>query len=44
MAETAKVFGFTHGGENSRERIYEIYKRLIVEKKLKCTNNIVTVT
>ncbi len=44
IVETAKVFGFTHGGEKSIERIDEIYKRLLVEKKLKCTNGVVTVT
>jgi len=41
--ETAKVFGFSHGGEKSRKRIYEIYKRLLWEKKLSCTNDVVTV-
>jgi hypothetical protein len=44
MVETAKVFGFSHGGEKSRKRIYEIYKRLLWEKKLRCTNDVVTVT
>jgi hypothetical protein len=44
IVETAKVFGFSHGGEKSRERINEIYKRLLWEKKLSCTNDIVTVT
>ncbi len=44
IVETAKVFGFSHGGEKSRERIYEIYKRLLWEKKLVCTNDIVTIT
>lgn len=44
IVETAKVFGFSHGGEKSRKRIYEIYKRLLWEKKLICTNDVVTVT
>jgi hypothetical protein len=44
IAETVKVFGFSHGGEKSRKRIYEIYKRLLWEKKLRCTNDVVTVT
>jgi len=44
IVETAKVFGFSHGGEKSRERIYEIYKRLLWEKKLSCTKDVVTVT
>jgi hypothetical protein len=44
IVETAKVFGFSHGGEKSRKRIYEIYKRLLWEKKLRCTNDVVTVT
>jgi hypothetical protein len=44
IIETAKVFGFSHGGEKSRERIYEIYKRLLWEKKLRYTDDVVTVT
>jgi hypothetical protein len=44
IVETAKVFGFSHGGEKSRKRIYEIYKRLLWEKKLVCNNDVVTVT
>ncbi len=43
IVETAKVFGFSHRGEKSRKRIYEIYKRLLLEKKLICTNNVITV-
>jgi hypothetical protein len=42
--ETAKVFGFSPGGEKSRKRIYEIYRRLLWEKKLRCTDDVVTVT
>jgi len=42
IAETAKVFGFSHVKEKSRQRLYDIYKKLLFEKKLECTNNIVT--
>ncbi|MEM3051598.1 MAG: DUF3320 domain-containing protein, partial [Candidatus Bathyarchaeia archaeon] len=38
--ETAKVFGFTHIKEKSRTRLYEVYRRLLLEKKLVCTDNI----
>jgi hypothetical protein len=41
--ETAKVFGFSHAGEKSRKRFSDIYKRLLWEKKLVCTNDLVTV-
>ena len=44
IIETAKVFGFSHGGEKSRKRIYAIYERLLWEKKLVCINDVVTVT
>ncbi len=44
IAETAKVFGLSLGSEKCKERIYEIYKRLLLEKKLRCVNNVVTVT
>ena len=43
IAETAKVFGFSRTGEKSRKRFSDIYKRLLWEKKLICTNNLVTV-
>ncbi|MGB9841524.1 MAG: DUF3320 domain-containing protein [Candidatus Bathyarchaeales archaeon] len=42
IVETAKVFGFTHIKEKSRTRLYEVYRRLLLEKKLVCTDNIVT--
>ena len=44
IVETSKVFGFSHGGEKSRKRIYDIYKRLLWDKKLNCINDIITVT
>jgi hypothetical protein len=43
IVETAKVFGFTRLGEKSRKRFSDIYKRLLWEKKLLCTNDVVTV-
>ena len=43
IGETAKVFGFNRLGERSRKRFYDIYKRLLWEKKLVCTNDLVTV-
>jgi hypothetical protein len=43
IAETAKIFGFSHAGEKSRKRFSDIYKRLLWEKKLICTNDLVTV-
>jgi hypothetical protein len=43
IAETAKVFGFSHAGEKSRKRFSDIYKRLLWEKKLVCDNDLVTV-
>jgi hypothetical protein len=42
ITETAKVFGFTRSGEKSRKRFSDIYKRLLWEKKLICTNDLVT--
>jgi hypothetical protein len=43
IVETAKVFGFSHTGEKSRKRFSDVYKRLLWEKKLICTNDLVTV-
>ena len=43
IAETAKVFGFSHVGEKSRKRFFDIYKRMLWEKKLFCDNDLVTV-
>ena len=43
IGETAKVFGFSSTGEKSRKRFYDIYKRLLWEKRLVCTNDLVTV-
>jgi hypothetical protein len=43
IAESAKVFGFSHAGEKSRKRFSDIYKRLLWEKKLVCDNDVVTV-
>ena len=43
ITETAKVFGFNQAGEKSRKRFSDVYKRLLWEKKLVCTNDVVTV-
>ena len=43
IAETAKVFGFTHAGEKTKKRFSDIYKRMLWEKKLVCDNDLVTV-
>ena len=43
ITETAKVFGFNQAGEKSRIRFSDVYKRLLWEKKLVCTNDVVTV-
>jgi hypothetical protein len=43
IGETAKVFGFSSAGEKSRKRFYDVYKRLLWEKRLVCTNDLVTV-
>jgi hypothetical protein len=43
IVETAKVFGFSRTGEKSRKRFSDVYKRLLWEKKLICTNDLVTV-
>jgi hypothetical protein len=43
IGETAKVFGFNHVGEKSRKRFSDVYKRLLWEKTLVCTDDSVTV-
>jgi superfamily I DNA and/or RNA helicase len=43
IVETARVFGFNRTGENIRDKIYDVYKRLLWERKLICTNGVVTV-
>jgi hypothetical protein len=43
MTETARVFGFTRMGVRIKERINEIYKRLLWERKLVLTNDVVIV-
>lgn len=42
LVETARVFGFNRVKETSRSRLYEICKRLLLEKKLRCINDVVT--
>ena len=34
IVETGRVFGFSHAGEKVRERIREIYKKMLRERKL----------
>ncbi|MCW4047392.1 MAG: DUF3320 domain-containing protein [Candidatus Bathyarchaeota archaeon] len=41
--ETARVFGFSRMGVKVKERINEVYKRLLWERKLVCVNDVVTV-
>ncbi len=43
MTETARVFGFNRMGVRIKERINEVYKRLLWERKLVLTNDVVTV-
>jgi hypothetical protein len=42
IVETGRIFGFSHAGEKIRERISEIYKKMLRERKLISTNDIVT--
>ncbi|MCJ7424310.1 hypothetical protein MUP01_08600 [Candidatus Bathyarchaeota archaeon] len=42
IVETARVFGINHTGGKVRERVLEAYKKLLRERKLTCTNDIVT--
>jgi hypothetical protein len=42
IVETSKVFGFNHTGGKIKEKIQEIYKKLLLERKINCTNNVVT--
>ncbi len=40
--ETAKVFGFDRAGEKIKQHFTESFKRMLREKKLVFTNNVVT--
>ena len=42
IAETAKVFGLNHSGQDAKEVFSEILKRLIRDRKLVIKDNIVT--
>ncbi len=42
IAETAKVFGINHSGEQAKEVFNEIFMRLLREKKLECHDDVVT--
>jgi hypothetical protein len=41
IVETAKIFGFKRAGEKSRKRFFDVYTRLLWEKKLFCDNGLV---
>ncbi len=42
IAETAKVFGINHSGEQAKEIFTEILARLVRERKLVCNDDVVT--
>ena len=43
IIETAKVFGYSHCGEKTKEVITEIYQKMLRERKIVCTNDTVTI-
>jgi hypothetical protein len=43
LFETGKVFGFVHGGERVREIMLETYQKMLRERKLINTNDIITI-
>jgi very-short-patch-repair endonuclease len=43
IAETARVFGFTHGTEKTRERLREVYNKMLRERKLVNNNDKIAV-
>ena len=43
VAETAKVFGFVHAGEKTRERIRDVYRKMVKDRKLILTEGSVTI-
>jgi hypothetical protein len=42
IAETAKVFGINHSGDEAKEAFSEVLKRLVRERKLVCKDGVVT--
>ncbi len=42
IAETAKVFGLNHSGQDAKEVFSEILKRLVRDRKLVCKDDVVT--
>jgi hypothetical protein len=44
ITETARVFGFTHLGEKTKERIRAVYNKSLRERKLIENNGTVTVS
>jgi hypothetical protein len=43
VTETARVFGFLHASEKTRETIRKVYNRLLRERKLTSANDVVTI-
>jgi hypothetical protein len=43
LTETVKVFGFNRTGENAREVMQEIYRRMLSDGKIVCSDDVVTV-
>jgi very-short-patch-repair endonuclease len=43
IAETARVFGFTHPSEKTKERIRDVYNKMLRERKLINNNGSITV-
>jgi len=42
ITETGKVFGFSHSGEKIKEIMTAVYQKLLRERKLINTNDIIT--
>ena len=43
IAETARVFGFTHAGEKTKARMRGVYEKMVRERKLISNNGVVSV-
>jgi hypothetical protein len=42
IAETAKMFGINHSGDEANAVFSEVFKRLVRERKLLCKDGVVT--
>ena len=42
IAETGRIFGFTHPSEKTKTRIRNVYNKIVRERKLISTDGIVT--